>query len=58
LVDDVLSDAAGVTVTVAVAVFVHPAADVPVTVYVMVDTGDAVTVELVDELSAVEGVQL
>jgi hypothetical protein len=48
----------GLTVTVTVAVLVQPAALVPVTVYVVVAVGDAVTVVPVVELKPVEGVQL
>ena len=45
----------GFTVTVTVAVFTHPAAEVPVTVYVVVTVGDAVTEEPVDGLTLVLG---
>jgi hypothetical protein len=45
----------GFTVTVTVAVFVHPAAVVPVTVYVVVTVGFAVTVAPVVELRLVAG---
>ena len=48
----------GLTVTVTCAVAVHPAADVPVTVYVVVEEGLAVTDEPVVLLKPVEGLQL
>ena len=47
-----------VTVTVTCAVAVHPLLPVPVTVYVVVDSGLAVTDEPVDELRFVEGVHV
>ena len=46
----------GFTVTVTVAVFVHPLTAVPVTVYVVVTVGDAVTVAHVVQLRPVAGV--
>jgi hypothetical protein len=42
-------------VTIDVAVAVQPATDVPVTVYVVVEPGDAVTTEPVEELNVPEG---
>jgi hypothetical protein len=45
------------TVTVTVAVLVQPAADVPVTVYVVVDAGFALTVAPVVADKPVEGDQ-
>lgn len=47
----------GVTVTVVVAVFVHPSA-VPVTVYVVVDVGFANGFAMFGLLRPVEGLQL
>ena len=47
-----------VTVTVTCAVAVHPLMLVPVTVYVVVEGGLAVTDEPVDELRLVEGVHV
>jgi hypothetical protein len=47
--------AGGVTVTTTVVVLIHPAADVPVTVYVVVEAGFADTDEPVVALSPVEG---
>ena len=47
-----------VTVTVIWAVAVHPFISVPVTVYVVVEVGDAVTDEPVVLLNPVEGLQL
>lgn len=47
-----------VTVTVACAVDVQPFASVPVTVYVVVEDGLAVTDEPVDELRFVDGLQV
>ena len=44
----------GLTVTVIVAVFVHPAAEVPVTVYVVVDAG----VTVADAVEIFPGIQL
>ena len=46
----------GFTVTVTCAVAEHPLPSVPVTVYVVVDDGFAVTGEPVDELRLVDGV--
>ena len=46
---------AGITVTVTSAVFVHPFAAVPVTVYVVVDAGLAVTVAPVVDDSPAAG---
>lgn len=48
---------AGLTVTVTCAVAVHPLDDVPVTVYVVVEVGDAVTDAPVVLLSPVGGLQ-
>ena len=48
----------GFTVTVTCVVAVQPLLSVPVTVYVVVEEGLAVTGEPVDELKFVEGVQL
>ena len=48
----------GLTVTVAVAVPVQPLRLVPVTVYVVVDEGEAFTVDPVVALSPVEGDQV
>ena len=48
----------GFTVTVTVAVPVHPAAEVPVTVYVVVTVGDAVGLAQVVQLNPVDGAQL
>ena len=48
----------GRTVTVTCAVLVHPKAPVPVTVYVVVEFGDAVTVEPVVGLKPVVGDQV
>jgi hypothetical protein len=45
-------------VTVTVAVFTQPAADVPVTVYVVVTVGVAATLAPVEGLSDPEGDQL
>ena len=46
----------GFTVTVACAVAVQPLRS-PVTVYVVVDNGDAITLAPVDELSVEDGLQ-
>ena len=48
----------GFTVTVTCAVAEHPLASVPVTVYVVVEDGLAVTLEPVVELRFVDGVQV
>jgi len=48
----------GFTVTVTCAVAVQPLLSVPVTVYVVVEDGFAVTLEPVEELRSVDGVQL
>ncbi len=48
----------GLIVTVTCAVAVQPLASVPVTVYVVVEEGLAVTDEPVEELRFVEGVQV
>jgi hypothetical protein len=48
----------GFTVTVTVAVEVHPKELVPVTVYVVVTVGDAVGFAQVVQLKPVEGAQL
>lgn len=47
----------GVTVTVTSAVFTHPFASVPVTVYVWVEVGDAVTDVPVAEDRVADGAQ-
>ena len=52
-----LTTGSGFTVTVTCALAVHPF-KVPVTVYVNVETGDAVTVEPVVLLNPVEGVHV
>ena len=46
------------TFTVLVAVFTQPFASVPVTVYVVVVVGDAVTLVPVEELSVPDGVHV
>lgn len=48
----------GFTVTVTVFVFTHPFASVPVTVYVVVEVGFAVTVAPVVEDKPVEGLHV
>lgn len=48
----------GLTVTVVVAVLVHPFVAVPVTVYVVVVVGDAITVAPVVTFSPVPGDQV
>ena len=48
----------GLTVTVTCVVAVHPLLSVPVTVYVVVEDGFAVTLEPVVELRFVDGVQV
>ena len=45
----------GFTVTVVCDVAVHPFAEVPVTIYVVVEVGCAVTLEPVDEFNDAEG---
>ena len=54
--EETVTTGIGLTVTVTCAVLVHPAAEVPVTVYVVVETGDAVTVEPVVLLNPAAGV--
>ena len=54
---DTVTDGSGLTVMVTVAVLVHPAEEVPVTVYVVVTVGVAVTEAPVDALRLVEGDQ-
>ena len=45
----------GFTVTVVCDVAVHPFAEVPVTIYVVVEVGCAITLEPVDEFNDAEG---
>jgi hypothetical protein len=56
--DPPLIDGNGLTLTVTLAVFTHPLASVPVTVYVIVATGFAVTDEPAVEESEVPGAQV
>ena len=57
MLGDTVSTGIGLIVTVTCAVAVHPLAS-PVTVYVVVDNGVAVTDEPVVALNAVEGLQV